>query len=296
MIKLGLHAEDITGQRFGRLIVIKPIKRDKNSNIIWQCICDCGKYKAIYGNSLRNNTVKSCGCLQKNNFIENSIKKMLKKIGQKKNLLEIIDIFFIKTKKQNYNTFLCVCLCGELTFCRSSEFKLNHKKSCGCYNRSSNSKLFKEQHPNWNFNRQEIKLNQKIHNILRNFINRSLKSKKQYSKHKYLNYSVQEFLDYNKYKYNFDLNKLGNQLKDLTFDHKIPISFWIKNGFTKPSDSRYIHSLYNLQMITFKQNRKKWNKIDKKLCLKTLDLIIKQYPEGIKRLLKLKIKLEEEIK
>lgn len=50
---------DITGQRFGRLIVLA--KAEKRH--YWHCICDCGKRKAVYRYSLLNGATQSCGCL-----------------------------------------------------------------------------------------------------------------------------------------------------------------------------------------------------------------------------------------
>lgn len=53
---------DITGQRFGRLVAIRPVER-KNSNLTyWLCKCDCGKEKEISLGSLRRGNSKSCGC------------------------------------------------------------------------------------------------------------------------------------------------------------------------------------------------------------------------------------------
>ena len=58
--------KDLTGQRFGRLIAVKPTnKRDKDKNIIWLCKCDCGNFKEIRSKSLRVSDTKSCGCLTK---------------------------------------------------------------------------------------------------------------------------------------------------------------------------------------------------------------------------------------
>lgn len=54
---------DITGQRFGELIVLKrDIREDKSRNMYWLCKCDCGKEKAIRSDALRKGVTKSCGC------------------------------------------------------------------------------------------------------------------------------------------------------------------------------------------------------------------------------------------
>lgn len=61
-----LRKEDITGQRFGKLVAICPTPdRDKTGGVIWELACDCGNkvYKTI--NVLKTGRVLSCGCLYK---------------------------------------------------------------------------------------------------------------------------------------------------------------------------------------------------------------------------------------
>ena len=57
---------DITGQRFGRLIVIerRGSMYDKPVSA-WLCKCDCGNEKIVSLIHLRNGATKSCGCLNK---------------------------------------------------------------------------------------------------------------------------------------------------------------------------------------------------------------------------------------
>jgi hypothetical protein len=53
---------DLTGMRFGRLIVLKraPNRRCK---VRWHCKCDCGNSTRACGVSLRRGHTRSCGCL-----------------------------------------------------------------------------------------------------------------------------------------------------------------------------------------------------------------------------------------
>ncbi len=55
----------LIGQKFGRLIVLKRMNKDKQGNYCWLCKCDCKKETIILGSSLRSGNTKSCGCLQK---------------------------------------------------------------------------------------------------------------------------------------------------------------------------------------------------------------------------------------
>lgn len=55
--------KDLTGQRFGKLIVVERAENDSQGNAQWLCKCDCGNKKVIRGYQLTNNKTKSCGCL-----------------------------------------------------------------------------------------------------------------------------------------------------------------------------------------------------------------------------------------
>lgn len=60
---------NITGQKFGRLTAIKEIGKIKGV-IKWLCQCECGTLKELRVAVLRNGTVRSCGCLNKDKVIE----------------------------------------------------------------------------------------------------------------------------------------------------------------------------------------------------------------------------------
>lgn len=64
---------DLTGQKFGRLIVIDSEGKDKWGQYKWLCKCDCGNYVKVGGCCLRRGTSRSCGCLSKEKVIERSI-------------------------------------------------------------------------------------------------------------------------------------------------------------------------------------------------------------------------------
>lgn len=49
---------DITGNKYGRLEAIQYVSKNK-----WIFLCDCGKKKEIWSNSVKDGRVKSCGCL-----------------------------------------------------------------------------------------------------------------------------------------------------------------------------------------------------------------------------------------
>lgn len=55
---------DLTGQKFGRLTVIKRAENIGRYSA-WLCKCDCGKEKIINGNSLKSGLTRSCGCISR---------------------------------------------------------------------------------------------------------------------------------------------------------------------------------------------------------------------------------------
>lgn len=56
---------NLMGQRFGRLVVIKEVGRDKHKKVLWACVCDCGNINIVGSTTLKSGNTKSCGCLQR---------------------------------------------------------------------------------------------------------------------------------------------------------------------------------------------------------------------------------------
>ena len=62
------HVKDLTGMRFGRLVVLYRVEdkilSDGTHSSMWMCLCDCGNSKIVEGRLLVSETTRSCGCLQ----------------------------------------------------------------------------------------------------------------------------------------------------------------------------------------------------------------------------------------
>jgi len=54
---------DLTGLRFGRLIVLERVKNIKYKRTLWKCKCDCGKETIVDAQNLKGHLVESCGCI-----------------------------------------------------------------------------------------------------------------------------------------------------------------------------------------------------------------------------------------
>ena len=63
--RLAGRSLNLSGQRFGNLIAVKPTEMRRNSSVVWECICDCGNHKFVTASQLCAGQVKSCGCLRK---------------------------------------------------------------------------------------------------------------------------------------------------------------------------------------------------------------------------------------
>ena len=56
---------DLTGQPFGRLLVLHECGRSKDGNVLWKCRCECGNECVVRGVVLRKQRTQSCGCLRR---------------------------------------------------------------------------------------------------------------------------------------------------------------------------------------------------------------------------------------
>lgn len=70
-----IKATDLTGERFGRLVVLEkaaPNKRYHGS--MWVCKCDCGKTTIANAQNLKSGNTTSCGCFGRIRKREQNIK------------------------------------------------------------------------------------------------------------------------------------------------------------------------------------------------------------------------------
>lgn len=92
---------NLIGRRFNLLVAIeKTIERTKSKEIIWRCICDCGKESLVNSHALISGHTTSCGCKQRE-----SARKYCRKIG-KKNIKHGHRVNYEKTRE--YNTWMAM--------------------------------------------------------------------------------------------------------------------------------------------------------------------------------------------
>lgn len=68
-----MKRKDLTGQRFGRLTVVRR-QPPKNKKTYWLCVCDCGQKTEVATHHLTSGHTESCGCLRFERLKEANIK------------------------------------------------------------------------------------------------------------------------------------------------------------------------------------------------------------------------------
>jgi len=105
------------GSRLGKLKIISVKKYRSGES--YECLCDCGKVKILYGTTLRNGRATSCGC--------SKLKSI--KIGSKFDKLDVLEKCII----ENLPKYRCKCECGNECFRFYHELVVKRGgKSCGC--------------------------------------------------------------------------------------------------------------------------------------------------------------------
>ena len=110
---------DLTGKRFGRLVVLKDAGRNKWGSYLWECKCDCGIIKNISSSNL--NSARSCGCTQH---------KIKNRCGQSYGQLTVLKLHHLRKGRGSF--WVCLCACGNTTVVHGGDLQTNHTKSCGC--------------------------------------------------------------------------------------------------------------------------------------------------------------------
>lgn len=60
-----INPDEYIGKKYGRLTVVEYVGRDKRSQIIVRCICDCGEERTVFLHALKKGNTSSCGCFNR---------------------------------------------------------------------------------------------------------------------------------------------------------------------------------------------------------------------------------------
>jgi hypothetical protein len=97
---LSFRSKDLTGQRFGDLVVKNWVGLNSSGSVLWNCECDCGRYRLVPTNWLTGKHTTCCGCKYPHQEVE---------IGQR--FGKLIVVGKATTKKGLH--WLCRCDCGR---------------------------------------------------------------------------------------------------------------------------------------------------------------------------------------
>lgn len=101
-----MKLEDISGKRFGRLVVLERVYTEKKDTR-WKCICDCGSYTEATTQNLKRGKVTSCGCYRKEVTSSTKFKDITGQVfGQ------LTAIRKIESNKKG-TVWECQCSCGN---------------------------------------------------------------------------------------------------------------------------------------------------------------------------------------
>lgn len=119
--KIPPGANDLTGRRFGKLLVIAPTEKREYGCVVWRCLCDCDNVAYVSTHQLTCGYTKSCGCLG-----HPPLKDF---VGRRFGKLEVIAY---EGKRNGMHRWRCQCDCGNETVVGQSLLQSGKTKSCGC--------------------------------------------------------------------------------------------------------------------------------------------------------------------
>ena len=158
--------EDLTGQRFGRLIVLEPTdKKNNDGRRIWKCQCDCGNIKYTTCQNLKRGHCTSCGCKNIEQITALGHSNANNLIGQKFGKLTVLKQAPEKLPYSSSIAWICQCDCGNQIVVTTSSLNSNNTRSCGCAHESEGEKIIKQILETSNINFETEK---KIPNLLSN--------------------------------------------------------------------------------------------------------------------------------
>ncbi len=130
--------KDLTGQRFGRLVVQEMLWQYQNKKNYCRCLCDCGNEKIVQNTMLTCGDTVSCGCYHRERTQELFRKDytgMTNAYGTR--LLRRTT----ERNSQGQEMWECQCGgCGSIFLASPTKVLNNHNASCGCV-KSSNAEI-----------------------------------------------------------------------------------------------------------------------------------------------------------
>ncbi len=118
--------EDLTGRRFGRLLVVGDCGKNDKGRHYWKCECTCGNKTLVEESHLKTGHTKSCGCFRR----ERPKERCVDLTGQRFGRLTVLEP--ILEKDGRVRKWECICDCGKHVQCYRENLQSRTTQSCGC--------------------------------------------------------------------------------------------------------------------------------------------------------------------
>lgn len=135
--------KDLSGQRFGRLLVLRRADSSASGATRWLCKCDCGKETIVLSNNLTRGQTQSCGCLRNEKRKQRKYGTSFDDLsGKRFGRLSVISREMEYTDKAGSHRFKykCLCDCGNYTLASRYQLRSGRIMSCGCLHKESAAK------------------------------------------------------------------------------------------------------------------------------------------------------------
>ena len=126
-----VKALNLSGQRFGRITVLKRNSSKPPGATWWDCLCDCGNTKVLRGSLLVSGNTRSCGCLEAENRTNNVTRHKAKAedyLGKKVGRITVTKVYTERQKVRVHGS----CDCGNPWKGVLTTLIKGRIQSCGC--------------------------------------------------------------------------------------------------------------------------------------------------------------------
>jgi hypothetical protein len=134
---MGRQLIDLTGDRYGRLVVLSEAERDGYTRR-WLCRCDCGNEVVVRMPLLRTGHTTSCGCLHRERASAANTEDLTgKRFGRL-----VVQHRADQSRRKHRVSWVCLCDCGNVTTVTGDHLADGTTQSCGCLKKDKGNELY----------------------------------------------------------------------------------------------------------------------------------------------------------
>lgn len=128
--------ENLTGRRFGRIVILGYMGPGSHRNPLWYWQCDCGNTGTSQVGAIKKGTQKSCGCFKRDGL--HNFGKGMDLTGQVFDRLTVLNEAPRRTTGKTaliVRMWRCKCECGNVCIKWQPDLRSGNAQSCGCIKR-----------------------------------------------------------------------------------------------------------------------------------------------------------------